>query len=93
MSETGKCPVMHGGGKPAGRANRDWWPDQLDLSVLHRHSPRANPLDDGFEYADAFASLDVNALKQDVMRVMTTSQAWWPADYGHYGPTGLRSCT
>jgi catalase-peroxidase len=72
------------------RSNRDWWPSQLDLSVLHQHSPEASPMDDGFDYAAAFASLDVDALKQDVLDAMTKSQPWWPADYGHYGPLFIR---
>jgi catalase-peroxidase len=72
------------------RTNRDWWPDQLDLSVLHQHSPSANPLDPDFDYAEAVASLDVEALKRDLVEVMTTSQDWWPADYGHYGGLFIR---
>jgi catalase-peroxidase len=72
------------------RTNQDWWPNQLDLSVLHQHFPRANPMDEDFDYAAAFATLDVEALKQDVFDVMTTSQDWWPADYGHYGPLFIR---
>ena len=72
------------------RTNQDWWPNQLDLSVLHQHSPRGNPLDDDFDYAEAFKDLDVDALKQDLIEVMTTSQEWWPADYGHYGPLFIR---
>ena len=72
------------------RTNRDWWPDQMDLQVLHQHSPRANPMGDDFSYAEEFASLDVEALKQDVFEVMTTSQDWWPADYGHYGGLFIR---
>ena len=70
--------------------NRDWWPNQLDLSVLHKHAPHANPIDDEYDYAAEFATLDVEALKQDVMNVMTDSQEWWPADYGHYGPLFIR---
>ena len=70
--------------------NQDWWPNQLDLSVLHTHSPAANPLGEDFDYGEAFASLDVEALKRDVFEVMTTSQDWWPADYGHYGPLFIR---
>ncbi|CAN5476109.1 catalase/peroxidase HPI [soil metagenome] len=69
---------------------QDWWPDQLDLSVLHNHSPRANPMGEDFDYATRFAGLDVEAVKQDVFDVMTTSQDWWPADYGHYGPMFIR---
>ncbi|MGX1488261.1 catalase/peroxidase HPI [Streptomyces tendae] len=72
------------------RTNRDWWPNQLDLQVLHQHSPRANPMDPDFDYAEEFASLDVEALKRDVFDVMRTSQDWWPADYGHYGPLFIR---
>ncbi|MEU7599817.1 catalase/peroxidase HPI [Streptomyces sp. NPDC040724] len=72
------------------RANRDWWPDQLDLQVLHQNSPLSNPMGEDFDYAEAFASLDVDALKQDVFEVMTNSQDWWPADYGHYGPLFIR---
>jgi len=72
------------------RNNRDWWPNQLDLQVLHQHSPRANPMGQDFDYAKEFASLDVEALKKDVIQVMTTSQDFWPADYGHYGPLFIR---
>src|SRR5262245_7892861 len=72
------------------RTNRDWWPDQLDLSILRAHSPRSNPLGEHFDYAKEFKTLDVEALKRDVIKVMTTSQAWWPADYGHYGPFFIR---
>jgi catalase-peroxidase len=76
----------------AGRphTNRDWWPNQLDLSVLHRHSPRSNPLDQDYDYAAEFKKLDVQALRQDIFELMTTSQDWWPADYGHYGPLFIR---
>jgi catalase-peroxidase len=72
------------------RTNRDWWPNQLDLQVLHQHSPRGNPMGEDYNYADEFKALDVDALKQDVFEVMTTSQDWWPADYGHYGPLFIR---
>ncbi|MFH0521348.1 catalase/peroxidase HPI [Streptomyces sp. M41] len=72
------------------RTNRDWWPNQLDLQILHQHSSRSNPMDEDFDYAKEFATLDVDALKQDVFEVMTTSQDWWPADYGHYGPLFIR---
>jgi catalase-peroxidase len=72
------------------RTNKDWWPDQLDLSVLRQPSSRADPLDAEFDYADAVAALDVEALRADVMAVMTDSQDWWPADYGHYGPLFIR---
>ena len=70
--------------------NQDWWPNQLDLSVLHQHTPVSNPMDPGFDYAKEFASLDLDALKRDIVEVMTTSQEWWPADYGHYGPLFIR---
>ncbi|WP_405639209.1 catalase/peroxidase HPI [Streptomyces sp. NBC_00019] len=72
------------------RTNRDWWPNQLDLQILHQHSSRSNPMDEGFDYAKEFATLDVETLKRDVFEVMTTSQDWWPADYGHYGPLFIR---
>jgi catalase-peroxidase len=72
------------------RTNRDWWPNQLDLSVLHQHSPSSNPMDPDFDYVQEFSKLDVEALKRDVFDVMTTSQDWWPADYGHYGPLFIR---
>ncbi|MEU2157693.1 catalase/peroxidase HPI [Streptomyces sp. NPDC019396] len=69
---------------------QDWWPNQLDLQVLHQHTPQSNPMDADFHYAEEFATLDLDALKQDVFEVMTTSQDWWPADYGHYGPLFIR---
>ena len=72
------------------RTNQDWWPNQLDLRVLHQHSPSSDPMGADFSYAEEFKTLDVEALKQDVMEVMTTSQEWWPADYGHYGPLFIR---
>jgi catalase-peroxidase len=72
------------------RTNRDWWPNQLDLQVLQQHAPRATPTGDDFDYAKEFGSLDVEALKKDITALMTTSQAWWPADYGHYGPLFIR---
>ncbi|MDQ6725976.1 MAG: catalase-peroxidase, partial [Actinomycetota bacterium] len=72
------------------RTNRDWWPNQPDLQVLHQHSPRANPMGQDFNYADEFNTLDLDALRQDIFEVMTTSQDWWPADYGHYGGLFIR---
>jgi catalase-peroxidase len=89
---TGKCPVMHGAPRPtlfAGRSNRDWWPNQLNLRILHQHSALSNPLQ-GFDYAKAFKELDLKALKQDLYALMTDSQPWWPADFGHYGPFFIR---
>src|SRR5215470_12039120 len=72
------------------RTNKDWWPNQLDLSVLHHHSHLSNPMEEDFNYAEQFKSLDVDALKRDLIQLMTTSQEWWPADYGHYGPLFIR---
>ncbi|TMG03265.1 MAG: catalase/peroxidase HPI, partial [Chloroflexi bacterium] len=72
------------------RTNKDWWPDQLDLSVLHQHSPLSNPMGADFNYAEEFKTLDLDALKRDLIEVMTTSEDWWPADYGHYGPLFIR---
>ena len=72
------------------RTIQDWWPDQLNLQVLHQHSPRSNPMGEDFSYAEEFETLDVDALKRDIFEVMTTSQDWWPADYGHYGPLFIR---
>jgi catalase-peroxidase len=89
----GKCPVMHGGStaKPAAsRTNRDWWPNQLNLGILHQHSPMGNPMGIAFDYSEAFKTLDVEALRKDLIALMTDSQDWWPADYGHYGPFFIR---
>ncbi len=84
----GKCPFGYTPG--TGRKNRDWWPNQLDLSVLHQNSPAASPLAGDFDYTSAFLTLDYDALKQDLRDLMTDSQDWWPADYGHYGPFFIR---
>jgi len=72
------------------RTNKDWWPDQLDLSMLHQHSPMSNPFGESFNYTEEFKKLDLEALKRDLIQVMRTSQDWWPADYGHYGPLFIR---
>jgi catalase-peroxidase len=72
------------------RSNQDWWPNQLDLQVLHHHSRQSNPMDEDFNYAEEFKTVDLDELKQDIIEVMTTSQEWWPADYGHYGPLFIR---
>ena len=93
MGGLSQCPFMGGPQKLAaggGTSNRDWWPNQLNLSMLHQHSPQSNPMPETFDYAEAFKSLDLNALRQDIYELMTTSQDWWPADYGHYGPLFIR---
>ena len=81
------CPVLHSTG---GTSNHDWWPNRLDVSVLHQNSPKSNPMGAGFDYAAEFQTLDLAAVKADIGTVMTTSQDWWPADYGHYGPLFIR---
>ncbi|MBQ0758705.1 MAG: catalase/peroxidase HPI [Zhongshania sp.] len=83
-----KCPVNHAAG--TGTTNRDWWPNQLRLDMLHQHSTKSNPMGEDFNYADEFKSLDLAALKSDIAAVMTDSQDWWPADFGHYGPLFIR---
>ncbi|MBL0278322.1 MAG: catalase/peroxidase HPI [Anaeromyxobacter sp.] len=88
---TGRCPVNHGANAAgAGRTNRDWWPDQLNLSILHQHSALSDPMGEGFDYAAEFARLDYQALKRDLRALMTDSQDWWPADWGHYGGLFIR---
>ena len=84
---TGKCPVAHGGGA---RQNRDWWPNRLPVELLSQHSAKSDPLGQGFDYRAAFAKLDYAALKNDLRKLMTDSQDWWPADFGHYGPLFIR---
>ncbi len=89
----GKCPVHHGGAtspKSTGTSNRDWWPNQLNLNILHQHDRKSNPMGEDFDYAEEFKKLDYYALKQDLRDLMTNSQDWWPADYGHYGPFFIR---
>lgn len=88
-----KCPFSGGGAQHSaggGTSNRDWWPNQLNLKILHQHSSLSDPLDSGFDYAEAFKSLDLQALKRDLHALMTDSQDWWPADFGHYGPLFIR---
>ncbi len=89
----GKCPVMHGAKKSVaghGTANRDWWPNQLKLNILRQHSSLSNPMGEDFNYAEEFKSLDLKTLKKDLVALMTDSQDWWPADYGHYGGLFIR---
>ena len=88
MSTESKCPFNHAAG--AGLTNRDWWPNRLRVDLLRQHSSKSNPLDEGFHYAKAFGSLDLEAVKKDLTALMTDSQDWWPADYGHYGPMFIR---
>lgn len=92
-SSTGKCPFMSGElskGAGGGTSNRDWWPNELKLNILRQNAPKSNPMGDDFDYAKAFNSINYDELKQDVINVMTDSQDWWPADYGHYGPFMIR---
>ena len=89
-----RCPVMHGphaGHTAVGSAaNEHWWPNQLSLRMLHQSSPASNPMGDDFDYAAEFKTLDLAAVKRDLTTLMTASQDWWPADYGHYGPFFIR---
>jgi catalase-peroxidase len=88
MANDAKCPFNHATG--AGTSNRDWWPDQLRLELLHQHSSKSNPMGEGFDYTEEFRRLDFAALKRDLATLMTESQPWWPADFGHYGPLFVR---
>ena len=88
MANESKCPFNHAAG--GGTTNRDWWPDQLNLKILHQHSSLSDPMDEGFNYAEAFKKLDFAAVKRDLTALMTDSQDWWPADFGHYGPLFIR---
>ena len=90
MSEQAKCPVVGATAAKGGTSNRDWWPNHLNLKVLQQHSPAADPLGEAFDYAKEFKSLDLAEVKDDIESVMRTSQDWWPADYGHYGPFFIR---
>ncbi len=90
---TGKCPVTGMGGRSVaggGTSNRDWWPNQLNLKILHQHSAKSNPMGEDFNYAEEFKKLDLKAVKKDLYALMTDSQDWWPADWGHYGPLFIR---
>ncbi|MCL4809016.1 MAG: catalase-peroxidase, partial [Thermoanaerobaculia bacterium] len=93
MSETGKCPFTGASSHPVagrGTTNRDWWPNQLNLGILHQHAPASNPMGPGFDYAEEFRKLDLAALKKDLYALMTDSKEWWPADWGHYGGLFIR---
>src|SRR5579871_3894619 len=93
MADTTTCPFsggQHTHLTAGSRSNRDWWPNQLNLTVLHQNSPLSNPMGEGFNYAEEFKSLDLDAVIKDLHALMTDSQDWWPADYGHYGPFFIR---
>ena len=93
MDAESKCPVMHGANtknKGEGITNRDWWPNQLDISILHQHDEKSNPMGKDFDYREHFKKIDYDGLKKDLNDLMTDSQDWWPADYGHYGPFFIR---
>ena len=88
LKEAGKCPFHHASG--GGTSNKEWWPNALRLDLLHQHSTKSNPMGSDFDYAKAFKSLDYKSLKRDLAKLMTDSQPWWPADFGHYGPLFIR---
>ena len=93
MDAESKCPVMHGANTKntgEGTTNRDWWPNQLDISILHQHDEKSNPMEKDFNYREHFKKIDYDGLKKDLNELMTNSQDWWPADYGHYGPFFIR---
>src|SRR4029453_14120332 len=88
MDTENKCPFS--GKAHSGRSNQDWWPNQLNLKVFHPNPPARNPMGEALHSAEAFTSLELEAVKKDIEQVMTTSQDWWPADFGHYGPLFIR---
>ena len=90
VERQGLCPVVHGATNVSMRSNRDWWPNQLNLKILHQNSSLSDPMGKAFDYAEAFKKLDLDALKKDLTQLMTDSQEWWPADFGHYGPLFIR---
>ena len=88
VTNADQCPVIHAAGE--GTTNQDWWPNQLKVDILHQHDARSNPMEEDFDYAEEFKSIDYDALKKDLNDLMTDSQEWWPADFGHYGPFFIR---
>ena len=90
QTTSGQCPVMHGGNTSTGKSNMAWWPNALNLDILHQHDTKSNPMDAGFDYREAVKTLDVPTLKKDLVALLTDSQDWWPADWGHYGGLMIR---
>ena len=90
MSDSAKCPVPHGANTTAESVNADWWPKSLNLEILHQHDTKTNPLGTDFDYLEELKKLDIPALKKDMHELMTNSQSWWPADWGHYGGLMIR---
>ena len=90
MNEMNKCPVMHGGNTSSGMNAMEWWPNALNLDILHQHDTKTNPLGKDFNYREELKKLDIAALKKDMHALMTDSQDWWPADWGHYGGLMIR---
>ena len=90
MSDSGKCPVPHGANTTADSSNEYWWPKSLNLEILHQHDTKTNPLGADFDYLEELKKLDIAALKKDMHALMTDSQSWWPADWGHYGGLMIR---
>ena len=90
VNASGGCPVMHGGNTSMEKPVTKWWPNALNLDILHQHGARTNPMDEGFSYREAVKSLDVDGVKADLHALMTDSQEWWPADWGHYGGLMIR---
>jgi catalase-peroxidase len=87
---TSQCPFSGANTAIGSSATEQWWPNQLNLKILHQHPPQSDPMGEDFNYAEAFKTLDLDAVKRDIIKVLTTSQDWWPADYGHYGPLMIR---